>query len=192
MLVVWALRADPLRDDSTELINAGPSDIACAYISCVHAYLRDHVHTLTQASACKHAYLCHGTYHCLMLQENAEDREAVADKLASAQAWLADLRKQQKELNVKRDLLARGASSSEHLHWFALMWDCFGDVSLEVTRILILHPVAFSLKQTMNVACSKLMLQQSCKTCATSIGAACCIWPTQETNQWKPDLALLG
>ena len=49
-------------------------------------------------------------YHCLMLQENEKDREAVADKLVSAQAWLADLREQQKEFNV-RDLLARGASS---------------------------------------------------------------------------------
>jgi hypothetical protein len=56
-----------------------------------------------------------------MLQEDAEDREAVADKLASAKAWLADLRKQQKELNVKRDLLAAGASSSEPMHWLALM-----------------------------------------------------------------------
>lgn len=45
-----------------------------------------------------------------MLQENEKDREAVADKLVSAQAWLADLREQQKEFNV-RDLLARGASS---------------------------------------------------------------------------------
>jgi len=56
-----------------------------------------------------------------MLQEDAEDREAVADKLASAKAWLAGLRKQQKELNVKRDLLAAGASSSEPMHWLALM-----------------------------------------------------------------------
>jgi len=29
-----------------------------------------------------------------MLQEDAEDREVVAAKLASAKAWLADLRKQ--------------------------------------------------------------------------------------------------
>ena len=61
-------------------------------------------------------------YHCLMLQKNAEDREVVANKLASAKAWLADQRKQQKELNVKRDLLARGASSTGPVHWVALMW----------------------------------------------------------------------
>jgi len=79
------------------------------------------LHTSAEACAGKHADLCHVTYHCLMLQEDAEDREAVADKLASAKAWLADLRKQQKELNVKRDLLAAGASSSEPMHWLALM-----------------------------------------------------------------------
>ena len=56
-----------------------------------------------------------------MLQEDAEDREAVADKLASAKAWLADLRKQQKVLTVERDLLAAGASSSESVHWLAFM-----------------------------------------------------------------------
>ena len=61
-------------------------------------------------------------YHCLMLQKNAEDREVVANKLASAKAWLADQRKQQKELNVNRDLLARGASSTGPVHWVALMW----------------------------------------------------------------------
>jgi len=57
----------------------------------------------------------------LLFQEDAEDRQMLADKLASAKAWLADLTKQQKELDVKRDLLARGASSSEPLHWLALM-----------------------------------------------------------------------
>ena len=35
LLLVWALRAAPLRDGSTELINAGASDVACAYISYV-------------------------------------------------------------------------------------------------------------------------------------------------------------
>ncbi|KAL0024555.1 hypothetical protein WJX79_006315 [Trebouxia sp. C0005] len=39
-------------------------------------------------------------------QEGAEDREVVANKLASAKAWLADLRKQQKQLDIKRDTLA--------------------------------------------------------------------------------------
>lgn len=52
----------------------------------------------------------------LLLQEDAADRQMLADKLASG---LADLTQQQKELEVKRDLLATGASSSEHMHWLA-------------------------------------------------------------------------
>lgn len=52
-----------------------------------------------------------------MLQEGAEDREVVANKLASAKAWLADLRKQQKQLDIKRDTLAIGATSTEPMHW---------------------------------------------------------------------------
>ncbi|DBA69318.1 TPA: hypothetical protein ACH3X2_012897 [Trebouxia sp. C0005] len=35
-------------------------------------------------------------------QENAEDSEVVANKLASAKAWLADLRKQQKQLDAAK------------------------------------------------------------------------------------------
>ena len=62
--------------------------------------------------------LCHDTLHCLMLQKDAEDRKVVADKLASAEA---DLRKQQKELNVTRDVLARGASSADALMWAVLV-----------------------------------------------------------------------
>jgi hypothetical protein len=53
-----------------------------------------------------------------MLQKDAEDRKVVADKLASAEA---DLRKQQKELNVTRDVLARGASSADALMWAVLV-----------------------------------------------------------------------
>lgn len=37
-----------------------------------------------------------------MLQKDAEDRELVADKLASAKAWLTDLKKQQRELNADK------------------------------------------------------------------------------------------
>jgi len=63
--------------------------------------------------------VCHDIYHCLMLQKDAKDRVVVADELASTKA---DLKKQQKELNVKRDVLAAGASSPEPTHWLALMW----------------------------------------------------------------------
>lgn len=37
-----------------------------------------------------------------MLQKDAETRELVADKLASAKAWLTDLKKQQRELNADK------------------------------------------------------------------------------------------
>jgi len=55
-----------------------------------------------QLCACKWAALCHNTFDFLMLQEDAEDREVVAAKLASAKAWLADLRKQQRQLDADK------------------------------------------------------------------------------------------
>ena len=84
----------------------------CAYRS---DSLLDSCHSRTQLlTSVEHVLasvqaLCHDTYQCLMLPADAEDRQMLADKLA-------DLRKQQKELNAKRDLLATGASSSEPMH----------------------------------------------------------------------------
>ena len=41
----------------------------------------------------------------LLFQEDAEDRLVVADKLATAQEWLKEMRKKQKEVDADRKML---------------------------------------------------------------------------------------